>query len=84
MTIKLGIVMDPISAINYKKDSSLAMLLAADRKGWQLFYMEQADLYQSEGKAYGSMQPLSVKADPTDWYSLGSGRKLNWLNWMLS
>ncbi len=71
MTIKLGIVMDPISAINYKKDSSLAMLLAASKKGWELFYMEQADLYQREGKAFASMQPLSVQANPEDWYQLG-------------
>ncbi|WP_263081562.1 glutathione synthase [Endozoicomonas sp. Mp262] len=71
MTIKLGIVMDPISAINYKKDSSLAMLLAASKKGWKLFYMEQADLYQRDGKAYGSMQSLAVQANPENWYSLG-------------
>ena len=71
MTIKLGIVMDPIATINYQKDSSLAMLLAADKKGWELFYMEQDDLYQKEGVAMGSVQPLSVKADPQDWFSLG-------------
>ena len=71
MTIKLGIVMDPIASINYKKDSSLAMLLAASRRGWELFYLEQDDLYQKEGVAMGSVQPLEVKADPESWYSLG-------------
>lgn len=71
MTIKLGIVMDPIASINYKKDSSLAMLLAADKKGWELFYMEQDDLYQKEGIAMGSVQPLLVRADPQDWFSSG-------------
>ena len=53
MTIKLGIVMDPIAAISYKKDSSLAMLLAAQKRGWQLFYMEQGDLFQENGVAQG-------------------------------
>ena len=71
MSIKLGIVMDPIASINYKKDSSLAMLLAASNRGWELFYMEQDDLYQKEGAAMGSVQPLTVKADPEDWFSLG-------------
>ena len=71
MTIKLGIVMDPIASINYKKDSSLAMLLAASQRGWELFYMEQDDLYQKEGSAMGSVQPLKVKANPEDWFSLG-------------
>lgn len=70
MTIKLGIVMDPISSIDYKKDSSFPMLLAAKKRGWQLFYMEQGDLYQSNGIAYGSMCSLSVNANPLDWYSL--------------
>ncbi len=72
MTIKIGIVMDPIASINYKKDSSLAMLLAASERGWELFYMEQNDLYQKQGVAMGSTQPLSVKADPEDWFSLGN------------
>ncbi|EGY29634.1 Prokaryotic glutathione synthetase [Candidatus Regiella insecticola 5.15] len=42
--IKLGIVMDPISSINIKKDSSFAMLLEAQRRGWELYYMEVGDL----------------------------------------
>ncbi|MDE1463313.1 glutathione synthase [Spartinivicinus poritis] len=71
MNISLGIVMDPISQINYHKDSSLAMLLAAQAKGWQLFYMEQRDLYQKNGVAKGLMQELSVQANPNNWFALG-------------
>ncbi|GAA4651995.1 glutathione synthase [Kistimonas scapharcae] len=70
MTIKLGIVMDPIAAISYKKDSSLAMLLAAQKRGWQLFYMEQGDLFQENGVAQASMSELTVRADPEDWFTL--------------
>mgnify|MGYP001009073580 CR=1 FL=1 len=40
MTINLGIVMDPIGNINIKKDSSFAMMLAAQKKGWNIFYIE--------------------------------------------
>lgn len=71
MTIRLGIVMDPIGDINVHKDSSLAMLLAAQKRGWQLFYMQQGDLYQEDSIAMGQMQPLQVKNDPNDWYTLG-------------
>lgn len=46
MTVRVGIIMDPIAQIAFKKDSSLAMLLAAQARGWTLFYMEQRDLYQ--------------------------------------
>ncbi|MBP5143673.1 response regulator [Pseudomonas chlororaphis] len=38
-----------MASISYKKDSSLAMLLAAQERGWTLFYMEQRDLYQATG-----------------------------------
>lgn len=48
--IKLGIVMDPIASINIKKDTSFAMLLEAQRRGYQLHYMEMADLYLHQGK----------------------------------
>ena len=71
MTIRLGIVMDPIGDINVHKDSSLAMLLAAQKRGWQLLYMEQGDLYQDDSIAMGQMRPLEVRNDPNDWYTLG-------------
>ncbi|WP_412460884.1 glutathione synthase [Pseudomonas sp. SC11] len=71
MSVRLGIVMDPIASISYKKDSSLAMLLAAQARGWSLFYMEQRDLYQGTGQARARMRPLKVFADTTRWFELG-------------
>ncbi|WP_429167614.1 glutathione synthase [Aeromonas rivipollensis] len=71
MTIKLGIVMDPISAINIKKDSSFAMLEEAQKRGYELFYLEMKDLYMQAGRAFGTMRPLTVKHDYAHWFSLG-------------
>lgn len=71
MTIKLGIVMDPIQAINYKKDTSLAMLWAAADKGWSLYYMEQSDLFLDNGRAFAMTKPLNVFKDPDHFYELG-------------
>lgn len=68
--IKLGIVMDPIKDINIKKDSSFAMLLAAQSRGYELFYMEMQDLALLQGEAWAKMRPLKVQEDPTDWYQL--------------
>ena len=76
MTIRIGIVMDPISAIHYKKDSSLAMLLAAQQRNWQLSYMEPQDIYLHNGRAMGSLRPLQVFADPQRWYQLGEAEQL--------
>ncbi|TVL51131.1 glutathione synthase [Shewanella algae] len=69
--IKLGIVMDPIKDIKIKKDSSFAMLLAAQSRGYELFYMEMQDLALLQGEAWAKMRPLKVQEDPTDWYQLG-------------
>ncbi|KZX73462.1 glutathione synthase [Oleiphilus sp. HI0009] len=70
MAIKLGIVMDPITTVNTKKDSTYAMMLAADAKGWEIYYMEQKDLSLVQGEAYGSMQRIHLKQDPENWYAL--------------
>jgi glutathione synthase len=71
MSIKLGIVMDPIQNISYKKDTSLAMLMAAQERGWSIHYMEQSDLYLSDGVAMGLMRELSVAWDEQSWYEFG-------------
>ncbi len=68
---RLGVVMDPIGAINYLKDSTLAMLLAAQARGFALSYLEQRDLSLRDGVAFGRMRPLTVRADPAGWFTLG-------------
>jgi len=69
--VKLGVVMDPIADISYKKDTTLALLWAAEARGWSLYYLEQEDLYLYEGRAMGSTRPLKVFRDPEHWYELG-------------
>lgn len=71
MDVKLAIVMDPIAAINIKKDTSLAMLQAAQKRGWQLWYIEQDGLYLNDGIAMAQMRALEVSNDPNSWFSLG-------------
>ncbi|MBJ8735704.1 glutathione synthase [Citrobacter amalonaticus] len=66
--IKLGIVMDPIASINIKKDSSFAMLLEAQRRGYELHYMEMADLYLTNGEARARTRTLSVEQNYDKWY----------------
>lgn len=72
MSVKLGVVMDPIESINVKKDTTLAMLLAAQERGWVIHYMLQSDLYLDQGHACAAVQTLSVADDPADWYSFGN------------
>src|SRR5690242_19312025 len=71
---RLGVVMDPIGAINYAKDSTLAMLLAAQKRGLALSYLELQDLSLRDGVAWGRLRPLSVRADSANWFTLGEPR----------
>jgi glutathione synthase len=70
----LGVVMDPIEAIKYAKDSTLAMLLAAQARDFQLLYLEQSDLSLRDGAAFGRARPLHVRADAQSWFTLGEPR----------
>lgn len=69
MSIKLGIVMDPIDKINIKKDTSFAMLLEAQSRNWELHYMELNDLYLRNGRAYARTRVLSVQRDYERWFA---------------
>ncbi|ELY2622652.1 glutathione synthase [Cronobacter malonaticus] len=70
--IKLGIVMDPIANINIKKDSSFAMLLEAQRRGYELHYMEMADLYLDNGEGRARTRLVSVEQNYDKWYEFGT------------
>jgi glutathione synthase len=69
--VRLAVVMDPIDHIKYAKDTTLALLLAAQARDWSLHYLEQSDLRLRNGVAEGRARPLSVRADASCWFTLG-------------
>lgn len=71
MAISLGVVMDPIADIKFYKDTTLALLLAAQERGWDLHYMEQRDLYLLQGEARANMRNLFVADNGDSWFELG-------------
>lgn len=68
--------MDPIEGITPKKDSTLAMLLEADRRGAEIHYMQQGDLKLSGGEARARSRLLHVQDDPEDWFETGAEREM--------
>ncbi|MGK2946120.1 MAG: glutathione synthase [Candidatus Malihini olakiniferum] len=70
--IKLGIVMDSLDSINIKKDTSFAILIEAQRRGDELYYMEMNDLYLHAGEAYATTRRLSVQYNYDGWYDFYS------------
>ena len=69
--IQTGVIMDPISGIATYKDSTFAMLLEAQRRGHEIWYMEPGDLTMSDGVALGHMRTLEVRDNTDDWFTLG-------------
>jgi glutathione synthase len=69
--VRLVVVMDPIAAIKPAKDTTLGLLLAAQARGWELFYAELKDLWLRDGIAWGRLAPLKVMEDSSNWFALG-------------
>ena len=63
MRKKLGIVMDPIQSINYEKDTSLLILLAAKKAGFEIHLMEQQDLFIDSSTPKAFMSEINVFND---------------------
>lgn len=68
MSIAVGVVMDPISRINPKKDTTLAMLLGVQRRGWDIHYMELNDIGLRDGISFAQTRTLKVEDSLTHWY----------------
>ena len=75
-TISLGVVMNPIAAINPRKDTTLCLLEAAQRKGWQLYYFEATDLHLYKGRARGHARNLKVSLDESNWFELSAAKTI--------
>lgn len=67
----LGVIMDPIGSIKPYKDTTLALMLAAQKRGWALRYLEMHDLWIRDGIAWGRVRPVTVFDDRRHWFELG-------------
>lgn len=72
MSYALLVIMDPMENIRVLKDSTFAMLLEAQARGWTLHYAEQQDLSLRDGRCHGRTRALQVKDDIQQWFSLGA------------
>lgn len=70
MSYSLLMVMDPIDQVNIVKDTSFGLLLEAQRRGWDLYYCQQQDLYLEQGEIRATCQSLTVFNDPKQWFAL--------------
>ncbi len=71
----VAVVMDPIAAIKPWKDTTLAMLLEIQRRGWTPLYLETGDLYLADGVCRARVRDIRVADDDEDWFEFGDERE---------
>jgi len=71
MSLRFGVVMDPIEKITPYKDSTLAMMLAIEQHDAEIVYIEPADIFVSDGNAYANAKPMHVFDSNEHWFECG-------------
>jgi glutathione synthase len=67
----LAVLMDPLESIKPAKDSTIAMLKAAQQRGCEVSVFGLGDLWSRDGRAFARLMPLTVTDDPVRWYRTG-------------
>ena len=77
MSIKIGFVMDPLSSINTKKDSTFAMMLAAQKSNWEIHTIYQADLYTENETPRAYSRITHVEDNPDHWFDFSKEQDID-------
>lgn len=77
MSIQLGVLMDPIESITPKKDTSFAIMLEAQARGWDVFVMEQKDLWLTGGEVFAQVSSVNLKDNSDDWFEKKQTKVIN-------
>ncbi|WP_343183027.1 glutathione synthase [Buchnera aphidicola (Neophyllaphis podocarpi)] len=77
MKIKLGIVMDSIKLIDIDKDSSFAMLIEAQNRRYEIYYIEEKDLFLESENAFAISKKIKIKKDKKRWFNFIDNKKIN-------
>ena len=72
MTVHLGVLMDPLASINPRKDSTLAMMRAAQARGWSVSCFTQADLFIENGEVSIDRTEIILNDDLENWFEIKS------------
>ncbi|MCE0494133.1 glutathione synthase [Vibrio salinus] len=70
--LKIGIVMDPIESIKIKKDTTFAMMLEAQRRGYEIHYIQMQDLHLDQGTAFADTKIVLLEENPDHWFEIQS------------
>jgi len=75
--IRLGVLMDDISNIKPNKDSSFAMMLEAQKRGWEIHTFDSPDMFYAGGLVNAHSKKTSVKDSEINWYNSEASKDIN-------
>lgn len=76
MTIKLGVIMDPIEGIKVSKDSTFAMLLEAQKREYDIHYMQAGDMFLMDGEVFANTAKLQLKDQSKNWFKISQSKRI--------
>ncbi|MCK5391414.1 MAG: glutathione synthase [Deltaproteobacteria bacterium] len=75
MKLKMAFVMDPVGTINIEKDTTFVLMLEAQARGHEVWYLELKDLFVKENEAFGNATRISLERSES-FYKLGETKTL--------
>ena len=69
--IRVGVIMDSLESLNTKKDTTLALIEAAQKRGWQVDCLYQNELVLTEGRVSGVGRNLQLDLQSDPWFCAG-------------
>lgn len=75
--MKLAMIMDPIESVKTYKDTSFRLLLEAQARDYEIYYLTMNDLSLIEGEPMGNARSVQVVDQPTDFFTLGEPTEMN-------
>jgi glutathione synthase len=75
VSLNIAVQMDPIERISIRGDSTFALLLEAQQRGYAVSYYTPDKLAMDGGKVFASVRPLQVRDVEGEHFTLGATRR---------
>src|SRR6476660_212435 len=75
MSLKIAVQLNPIQRISIKGDSTFALLLEAQKRGYKLAYYTPDRLALLNGRVFAQIESLSVRDTAGDYFTLAEPRR---------
>jgi glutathione synthase len=76
--MRIAVVMDPIENVSIEKDTSFALMLSAQSRGHEVFYLQQRHLRSVGSELFATVRPVTLRREkPPAHVTIGAPRTVN-------